>query len=92
MSKRDSRVGTAVCAAVLFGALFLLCRQFPLTGDDWFREALGASIHSPADLLRIVAARWATVNGRVLGNILAYTAGSRPLLRELMRADRKSVV
>ena len=86
MSKRDSRVGTAVCAAVLFGALFLLCRQFPLTGDDWFREALGASIHSPADLLRIVAARWATVNGRVLGNILAYTAGSRPLLRELMRA------
>lgn len=80
------RWGEAVCLAGLFLALFLLCRLFPIVGDDWFREALGASLHSPWDLLREVAARWATVNGRVMGNILAYSAGSRPLLRELMRA------
>lgn len=78
--------GEGVCLAGLFLALFLLCRLFPIVGDDWFREALGASIHSPWDLLQEVAARWSTVNGRALGNILAYTAGSRPLLRELMRA------
>ena len=55
-------------------------------GDDWFREALGASLHNPIDLLREVASRWATVNGRILGNILSYSAGSRPLPREGMRA------
>lgn len=78
-------VARAACLAVLFVLLFLLCRLFPVTGDDWFREALGASIHTPAGLLREVAVRWATINGRVLGNVLAYTAGSRPLVRDAMR-------
>lgn len=84
--EKSSRLGRALCLTALFLLLFTLCRLFPLVGDDWFREALGASLHSPADLLREVAARWSTVNGRVLGNILAYSAGSRPLLREGMRA------
>lgn len=83
---RQTRWGAAACLAGLFLVLFLLCRLFPIVGDDWYREALGAAIHSPWDLFREVAARWSTINGRVLGNILAYTAGSRPLIRELMRA------
>lgn len=81
-----SRRQRGICLAVLLVLLFLLCRLFPLVGDDWFREALGATLHSPAALLREVWARWSTVNGRILGNILAYSAGSRPLLREGMRA------
>lgn len=80
------RVPFAICGVVLFAALFLLCRTFPIVGDDWFRETLGASLHGPIDLAREVAARWATVNGRILGNVLAYSAGSRPILREGMRA------
>lgn len=83
---KEGRLPLGLTLAALFTALFLLCRTFPLVGDDWFREALGASIHSPVALLREVASRWATVNGRILGNILAYSAGSRPLLREGMRA------
>lgn len=84
--EKRERAGLLICAGVLLAALFLLCRTFPVVGDDWFREALGAGLHSPVELLREVAARWATVNGRILGNILAYSAGSRPLLREGMRA------
>ena len=80
------RTGFLLGLAVLFLALFLLCRLFPLTGDDWSREALGAALHSPLDLLREVVGRWTTISGRALGNLLAYAAGSRPLLRELMRA------
>ena len=86
LDNKRAGMGGAVCLAGLFLALFLLCRLFPVVGDDWYREALGASIHGPGDLLREAASRWATVNGRVLGNILAYAAGSRPLLRELLRA------
>lgn len=80
------QLGRGICLAGLLILLYLLCRLFPLVGDDWFREALGATLHSPAALLREVWARWSTVNGRILGNILAYSAGSRPLLREGMRA------
>lgn len=86
LSDKKTCLREGICAAGLFLALFLLCRLFPVTGDDWFREALGASLHGPLDLLREAVSRWATVNGRVLGNILAYAAGSRPVLRELMRA------
>ena len=82
--KREVLYQTAA-GILLLAVLFLLFRAFPITGDDWFREALGAQLHSPADLLREVAARWATVNGRILGNILAYAAGNRPLLRDIMR-------
>lgn len=78
------RLGRAICLAALFLLLFSLFRLFPLVGDDWFREALGSSLHSPLDLFREVAHRWSTVNGRILGNILAYSAGSRPLLRQIM--------
>lgn len=74
---------TAVILAVL---LFLLFRIFPLTGDDWFREGLGASLHSVQDLVRTVAQKWSTSNGRILGNVLAYTAGSRPIVRDVLRA------
>ncbi|MCI8304889.1 MAG: hypothetical protein HFF52_09770 [Lawsonibacter sp.] len=86
LSHNTNQAGRALCLLLLFAGLFALCRLFPIVGDDWFREALGASLHSPAGLLKEVAARWATVNGRILGNVLSYSAGSRPLLRELMRA------
>lgn len=78
------RINRTVCLAALGLLLFSLFRLFPLVGDDWFREALGASLHSPFDLLQEVAHRWSTVNGRILGNILAYSAGSRPLLRQIL--------
>ena len=70
----------------LAAALFTLFRTFPLSGDDWFREGLGASLHSIGDLACVVAEKWRTTNGRILGNILAYSAGSRPILRDLLRA------
>lgn len=70
----------------LFLALLALCGLFPLTGDDWFREELGRRLTGPTDLLETVLAGWRTYNGRILGNLLAYAAGSRRLLRELLRA------
>lgn len=84
--QKSARTAWLVCLAALFGALFLLCWLFPLIGDDWYREALGVTLHSPLDLVRPLIQEWATTNARVLGNILAYTAGGRPLVRELMRA------
>ena len=72
--------------AALFLALLALCGLFPLTGDDWFREELGRRLTGPTDLLETVLAGWRTYNGRILGNLLAYAAGSRRLLRELLRA------
>ena len=70
----------------LAAALFTLFRTFPLSGDDWFREGLGASLHSIGDLACVVAEKWRTTNSGILGNILAYSAGSRPILRDLLRA------
>ena len=72
--------------AALFLALLALCGLFPLTGDDWFREELGRYLTGPMDLLEAVLSGWRTYNGRILGNLLAYAAGSRRLLRELLRA------
>lgn len=72
-------------AAVLAIVLFALFGIFPLTGDDWYREGLGASISGIGDLVRTVAQKWSTTNGRILGNVLAYTAGSRPIVRDIMR-------
>lgn len=72
--------------AALFLALFYLCWLFPVTGDDWFREELGRNLHGLPDLIQAVADRWQGSNARILGNILAYSAGGRKLLRELLRA------
>lgn len=72
-------------AAILAGVLFALFHIFPLSGDDWFREDLGASLHSVGDLVQAVIQKWSTTNGRILGNALAYTAGSRPIVRDVMR-------
>lgn len=83
---RSERTAGAICLVLLFAGLFWLCWLFPLTGDDWYREALGMTLHSPLDLARTLVQVWSTTNARVMGNILAYTAGSRPLVRELMRA------
>lgn len=83
--RREQR-DTLICLAALFAGLFLLCWLFPLIGDDWYREALGKTLHSPLDLLSPLIDEWKTSNARIFGNILAYTAGSRPLARELMRA------
>ncbi|MGM9555128.1 MAG: DUF6056 family protein [Oscillospiraceae bacterium] len=72
-------------AMLLAAVLFALFSIFPLTGDDWFRESLGASLGGVGDLVRTVARKWSTTNGRILGNVLAYTAGSRPIVRDIMR-------
>lgn len=83
--ERARRRGLWLCLALLLGAVLGLCALFPLTGDDWFREALGAVIHSPADLAREVFVRWNRGNARILGNVLAYSAACRPVLRALLR-------
>ena len=94
--ERAQRVGLArpgagrawerAALGALFLALLALCGLFPLTGDDWFREELGRRLTGPMDLLGTVFHGWRTYNGRILGNLLAYAAGSRRLLRELLRA------
>lgn len=83
---REENRKQLLTAAVLCALFFALFRCFPLSGDDWFREGLGASLHSVGDLVRTVAEKWRTTNGRILGNVLAYSAGSRPLLRDVLRA------
>lgn len=80
------RAWARAALGTLFLALLALCGLFPLTGDDWFREELGRRLTGPTDLLETVLAGWRTYNGRILGNLLAYAAGSRRLLRELLRA------
>ena len=57
-----------------------------MTGDDWFREELGRGLKSPRELLETVASGWLTYNGRAAGNLLAYAAGGRKVLREVLRA------
>ena len=84
MERRKRRLFLAGTAALLT-AMILLSWFFPDTGDDWFREGLGAEIHSPGALIREVAFRWRSSNSRILGNILAYSAGSRPILKALLR-------
>ncbi len=82
---RKTNLGYYATAAILAGVLFALFHIFPLTGDDWFREDLGASLHSVGDLVQTIIQKWSTTNGRILGNVLAYTAGSRPIVRDVMR-------
>lgn len=84
---RRERMASLICLGGLFIILFLLCRLYPLVGDDWYREALGETIHSPLGLIREVAYRWSTTNSRILANILAFSSGSRPLLREVLQAS-----
>lgn len=84
--KKRERNAALVCLVLLFIGLFGLCWLFPLIGDDWYREAMGVTLHSPLDLVGPLIREWSLSNARVMGNILAYTAGSRPLARELMRA------
>lgn len=84
--REGQRVWRLLTAAALCAALFALFRCFPLSGDDWFREGLGASLHGAGDLVRVVAEKWRTTNGRILGNVFAYSAGSRPLLRDALRS------
>ena len=70
---------------ILFIVLLYLCWLFPITGDDWYREELGRNIHNLSDLIDELVFRWSTTNGRICGNILAYSAGSRKIFREIMR-------
>lgn len=70
----------------LYAVILLLCILFPNTGDDWLREPLGSSIYGIRDLIREVSVRWSSTNSRIAGNVLAYTAASRKILRELMRS------
>lgn len=71
---------------LLFCLLLWLCWLFPIMGDDWFREELGRKLTGPGDLMQTVIHGWETYNGRILGNILAYSAGGRKVLREVMRS------
>ncbi len=81
-----NRVRTGLGWAALFLALLGLCWLFPVIGDDWFREELGRNLTGPLDLLETLISGWQTYNGRISGNLLAYVAGSRKLVRELLRA------
>lgn len=82
---RREKLHRGLLLAAMAAALALLFWLFPLTGDDWYREGLGRTIHSAGDLLREVVSRWKTTNPRICGNILAYLSGSRPVLREALR-------
>ena len=82
---RREKLRWGLLLAAMAAALAVLFWLFPLTGDDWYREGLGRTIHSLHDLMREVAFRWETTNPRILGNILAYLSGSRPVLREALR-------
>lgn len=82
---RREKLRWGLLLAAMTAALAVLFWLFPLTGDDWYREGLGRTIHSLHDLIREVAFRWETTNPRILGNILAYLSGSRPVLREMLR-------
>ena len=73
----------------LAAALFTLFRTFPLSGDDWFREGLGASLHSIGDLACVVAEKWRTTNGRILGNTsLTARAAARSCATFCARSSR----
>ena len=82
---RREKLRWGLLLAAMAAALAVLFWLFPLTGDDWYREGLGRTIHSLGDLAREVVSRWKTTNPRILGNILAYLSGSRPVLREALR-------
>ena len=82
---RQEKLRWGLLLAAMTAALAVLFWLFPLTGDDWYREGLGRTIHSLGDLAREVVSRWKTTNPRILGNILAYLSGSRPVLREALR-------
>lgn len=79
---RRTRIYLTLTAAAALAVLFWL---FPLTGDDWYREGLGRELRSLGDLVRELIFRWKTTNPRLLGNVLAYLSGSRPVLRWLLR-------
>ena len=78
--------GVWIGLGVLFLALLYLCWLFPVTGDDWFREELGRKLNGPVEMWKQIVSAWQTYNGRILGNLLSYTAGGRKLLREVLRA------
>ena len=79
---RREKLRWGLLLAAMTAALAVLFWLFPLTGGDWYREGLGRTIHSLGDLAREVVSRWKATNPRILGNILAYLSGSRPVLRE----------
>ena len=85
-ARRREELLQGVGLAALFLALLALCWLFPVIGDDWFREEMGRNLAGPVDLWNKVIDGWKTYNGRIFGNILAYAAGSRKVLRELLRA------
>lgn len=74
-------VGLTAAAVLIFWLSWL----FPRTSDDWLREVVGNQIHSPKEMLDIVWAKWCSSNSRVMGNILAYSAACRPVLRAVLR-------
>ncbi len=85
MQQRREKLHWGLLLAAMTAALAVLFWLFPLTGDDWYREGLGRTIHTAGDLFREIVFRWKTTNPRILGNLLAYLSGSRPVLREILR-------
>lgn len=76
-SGKKANIAAILCILIAMTFLFFL---FPRTGDDWFREEIGKSIGSVSDLVSVVSEKWQTTNGRIMGNILAYSAAGRFLL------------
>ena len=85
--KEHTFIRNAIFLALLYLIIFYICTLFPNTGDDWFREGLGAQLHDPVSLIKEIAHRWQTTNGRLLGNVLAYTSGSRSIVRHILRSS-----
>lgn len=84
---RRTRLLQSIVLSALFLVFLYLFWLFPITGDDWFREELGRNLRGLSDLAETVISGWRTYNARLLGNILAYSAGGRKILRELMRSS-----
>lgn len=86
MKKADGKINTHLILSLfaVFLVIIAMFCMFPITGDDWFREDVGRSIKSISDLVSTVFDKYMTTNGRILGNVLAYSAGSRPVLRIIM--------
>ena len=79
------RMPLLLTLAALLAALLALSALFPVTGDDWYRETVGQNLHTLSELAELLIEKYQTTNPRLLGNLLAYCAGSHAALRAVLR-------
>lgn len=80
------RMPLLLTLAALLAALLALSALFPVTGDDWYRETVGQNLHTLSELAELLIEKYQTTNPRLLGNLLAYCAGSHAALRAVLRS------